>query len=121
MNLENLHMYQTFMELFKILKFDVPQSIKDLFKFCLRNDKLRLIVPLQRLDISQQNFLYTSTKIWNDLIPYVFEICNAYKDGLIIPGSSKNSDLSASSGIIESNLKKYVLLSLQNQGDPNTW
>ena len=34
MNLENLHMYHTFMELFKILEFDVPQSIKDLFKFC---------------------------------------------------------------------------------------
>ena len=28
MNLENLQMYHTFMELFKILKFDVPQSIK---------------------------------------------------------------------------------------------
>ena len=120
MNLENLHMYHTFMELFKILKFDVPQSIKDLFKFCPRNDKLRLIVPLMRLDVSQQNFLYTSTKIWNDLIPYVFEICDANEDGIIIPGSSKNSDLSASSGIIKSNLKKY-LLSLQNRDDPNTW
>ena len=120
MNLENLHMYHTFMELFKILKFDVPQSIKDLFKFCPRNDKLRLIVPLLRLDISQQNFLYTSTKIWNDLIPYVFEICDANEDGIIITGSSKNSDLSASSGIIKSNLKKY-LLSLQNRDDPNTW
>ena len=86
----NLHMYHTFMELFKILKFDVPQSIKDLFKFCPRNDKLRLIVPLMRLDVSQQNFLYTSTKIWNDLIPYVFEICDANEDGIIIPGSSKN-------------------------------
>ena len=103
-----------------ILKFDVPQSIKDLFKFCPRNDKLRLIVPLMRLDVSQQNFLYTSTKIWNDLIPYVFEICDANEDGIIIPGSSKNSDLSASSGIIKSNLKKY-LLSLQNRDDPNTW
>ena len=30
MNPENLHMYHTFMELFKILKFDVPQSIKRL-------------------------------------------------------------------------------------------
>ena len=30
MNLENLHMHHTFMELFKILKFDVPQSIKRL-------------------------------------------------------------------------------------------
>ena len=28
MNLENLHMYHTFKEIFKILKFDVPQSIK---------------------------------------------------------------------------------------------
>ena len=89
------NMYLTFMELFKILKFDVPQSIKDLFKFCPRNEKLRLIVPLLRLDISQQNFLYTSTKIWNDLIPYVLKICDANEDGIIIPGSSKNSDLSA--------------------------
>ena len=45
MNLENLHMYHTFTELFKILKFDVPHSIiiKDLFKFCPKNEKLRLI------------------------------------------------------------------------------
>ena len=28
MNLENLHMYHTFMELLKILKYDAPQSIK---------------------------------------------------------------------------------------------
>ena len=85
--------YIDYMGLFKILKFDVPQSIKDLFKLCPRNEKLRLIVPLLRLDnISQQNFLYTSTKIWNDPIPYVFEICDANEDGIIVPGSSKNSD-----------------------------
>ena len=48
MDLENLHMYH-------------------IFKFCPKNEKLRLIAWL-RLDISQQNFLYTSTKIWNDLI-----------------------------------------------------
>ena len=43
MNLENLHVYHTFMELFKILKFDVSQFIKDRFRFCPKNEKLRLI------------------------------------------------------------------------------
>ena len=32
-------MYHTFMELFKILKFDVHQSIKDFFKFYSKNKK----------------------------------------------------------------------------------
>ena len=37
MNLENPHMYHTFMELFKILKFDVAQFIKDLFELNFEN------------------------------------------------------------------------------------
>ena len=57
MNLDNLHVYHTFIEL----------SIKDLFKFCPKNEKLRL-VTLLRLNISQQNFLYISIEIWDNLI-----------------------------------------------------
>ena len=37
MNLENPQMYHTFMELFKILKFDVAQVIKDLFELNFEN------------------------------------------------------------------------------------
>ena len=59
MNLENLHMYHKFMELLEILICDVPQSIdiRDLFKICPKNEKLRLMIEWLRLDISQQNFL----------------------------------------------------------------
>ena len=58
----SLIIHLQFMELFKILKFDVPQFIKDLLKFCSKNKKLRLI-PYLRLDISQQNFLLYSPLI----------------------------------------------------------
>ena len=54
MNLENLYHYHTFMELFKILKHQTPMSVYESFRFCPKNNKLLLMIPKVRLDVSQQ-------------------------------------------------------------------
>ena len=120
MNLENLYKYHTFMEAFKVLKYGTPSPIKELLKFCPMNDNLRLMVPLVRLDVSQQNFAFKSSKIWNDFASNIFNNCEASHNGIIIPGSAINSDLVASTGFVKNNLKKH-LLSQQKQGDCDMW
>ena len=120
MNLENLYIYHIFMETLKILKFGVPQSMSELFKFCPKSDRLRLQVPLQKLDVSHQNFLFMSSKIWNDLRGNVFEKCCLNDNGLVIPGSAPNSDLSASTGALKKKLKSHLLF-YQQQGNINIW
>ena len=120
MSLENLYHYHTFMEVLKILKFGIPYSMHELYKFCPKNEKFRLIVPLQKLDISQHNFLFASTKIWNNFTAFAFEKCCANENGLIIPGSAANSDLSASTSVIKNKVKMH-LLSQQKGGNPISW
>ncbi len=120
MNLENLYKYHTFMETFKVLKYMTPSPIKELFRFCPMNDKLRLMVPLVRLDVCQHNFAFKSSKIWNEHVTHIFTNCEAGENGIIIPGLAKNSDLAASIGFVKMNLKKH-LLSLQKQGEPTNW
>ena len=58
LNLENLYLYHTFMETFKIMKFSAPISMRSVVKFLPRSEKLKLEVPLDRLDVSQQNFVF---------------------------------------------------------------
>ena len=87
MNLENLYHYHTFMELFKILKHQTPMSVYERFRFCPKNNKLLLMIPKVRLVVSQQNFVYRSSEIWNSLIKHVFSICNVEESGIIIPGA----------------------------------
>ena len=116
----NLYRYHTFMETFKILKFAAPISIRDLISFLPKSDKLRLEVPRVKLNITKQNFVFKSTQIWNDMSPEIFEKCSPNDNGLIIPGSSMNSDLSASSAYIK-NRSKCHLQSAQKTGNTLNW
>ena len=108
------------METFKILKFSTPISIRNLISLLPKTDKLRLEVPRVKLNITKQNSVFKSTQIWNDISPEIFEKCSPNKIGLIIPGSSRNSDLSASTGIIKKRLKCH-LLSSQKLGNTLNW
>ena len=108
------------METFKILKFDTPVSMKNLMSRLSVTEKLRLRVPLVKLDIAKQNYAFQASHIWNELSVKVFEKCKPTESGLIIPGSSKNSDLSASSASIKKNLKSH-LLSRQKSRNPLSW
>ena len=120
LSLKNLYNYHMFMEIFKIVKFSTPISIRNLVKFLPRSEKLILEVPLVRLDVTKQNFAFKSTQIWNELSVKIFEKCHPLDNGLIIPGSAENSDLAASTSIVKKRLRS-LLLSQQKQGDPFLW
>ena len=77
-------------------------------------------LPLVRLKITRQNFVFKSSKLWNDLSTVLLMDCAPTESGLIIPGSEKNSDLAASTGVIKGKLKSY-LLSQQNSGYVFVW
>ena len=96
LNLENLYFYHMFMEIFKILKYSIPCSLKQLFNLCPRNQKFLLMAPKDKLEASKQNFVFKTTKVWNKLIGHALERNEPANSGLIIPGSARNSDLSAS-------------------------
>ena len=108
------------METFKVLKFGSPAYIKNLINLLPRRQKLMLTVPLVKLDITQQNFAFQCTQIWNELTLHIFEKCPPTEGGLIIPGSVEDSDLAASSGSIKRKLRHY-LLSQQKLGNPTNW
>ncbi len=120
LNLQNLYLYHTFMETFKVLKFSTPISIRNLLHFLPRTERYRLQLPLVRLNITKQNFVFKSSNIWNDLSKELLETCTPTEGGLIIPGSEKNSDLAASTGMVKGKLKN-LLLSRQNLGDAFVW
>ena len=120
LSLRNLYLYFTFMEVFKVLKFRTPISIHGLFRFCPRNEKLLLMVPLVKLELTKQNFVFKSTTVWNDLIANIFEKCIPTDRGLVIPGSSTVSDLAASMGAIKSRVRANLLIN-QKLGDPILW
>ena len=94
LSLQNFYKYHTFMETFKILKYSTPIVLKNFLNFLPRTNKLLLTVPLVKLDCTKQNFIFKSIEIWNSVSTKIFEKCTASNSGLIIPGSSKNSDMS---------------------------
>ena len=60
---ENLYVYHTFMEVFKILKLRCPMSLYDSFTISSRKETT-LITPLPSND-----FISRATKIWNSTAP----------------------------------------------------
>ena len=120
LSLKNLYEYHIFMETFKILKHKTPISICNKFNLCPKNNKLLLMIPRVRLDVSQQNFVYQATQIWNERSKIVFNRCDPEISGIVIPGSSENSDLGASVSVIKSKLKTHLLES-QKIGHSTDW
>ena len=86
------------MEIFKILKYSIPCSLKQLFNLCPRNQKFLLMTPKVKLEVSKQNFVFKATKVWNKLIGHALERTEPEISGLIIPGSARNSDLRGPGG-----------------------
>ena len=67
------------------------------------------MTPKVQLDVSKQNFVFKASEIWNDMTRHVFTKCLPEESGIIIPGSSQNSDLGASIGFVKNKLKLYLL------------
>ena len=132
LTLKNLYNLHTFVELFKILKYHIPNPLFDLFtasKHCSSN---LLHIPLVKLDIAKHNFVFSASSLWNNLIDNIFTklepitistsstSCRLPFNEIIIPGSSMNSDLSASIGYVKSKVRS-LLQQLQCKGDLNIW
>lgn len=118
LNLENLYTYHTFMEVFKILKYQSPVSLYGLYH--ASNRTMNLILPRVKSDKSKNNFTFKSSAIWNNLLGNILRKCEPEKDGLIIPGSAENSDLSAPISFVK--LKsKSILLASQKSGHHIQW
>ena len=79
--------------------------------------------PKFSLEISRQNFVYNASLIWNGIISQVLNKCDPYPNNIMVPGSSENSDLSASISFIKNRVKKHLFLSqsLQTPGRINEW
>ena len=65
-------------------------------------------------------FLFSTSRNWNEIFDKVFVQCKSQENGIVIPGSSINSDLSASIGFVKQKVKSS-LLKKQNDGDPINW
>ena len=123
LTLHHLYVHRTFVELFKVQKHRLPISIYELFDMSNRSNNFSLNLPKLKLDTSRHNFLYNSSLIWNELIGKILEKSNPNSCNIMIPGSSPNSDLSASISLVKKRLKNY-LLGLQEVDvptRPNEW
>ena len=123
LTLHHLYVHRTFVELFKVQKHRLPISIYELFDMSYRSNNFSLNLPKLKLDTSRHNFLYNSSLIWNELIGKILEKSDPNPNNIMIPGSSPNSDLSASISLVKKRLKKY-LLGLQEVDvptRPNEW
>ena len=122
LSLNYLHKYYCFMEAFKILKYHYPTALYEIFTITPRSDKHLLIPPKINLECSKQNFVFTASLIWNKFIGIILNLKNVppTRSGIVIPGSERNSDLSASLCVTKSKLKSHLLL-IQGEGDATNW
>ena len=120
--LHHLYVQHTFIELFKIMKFKVPISLFNAFP-CqpggrMKNTSLRLELPKVGLDLSKNNFIFKSVTLWNSLIGTLLSKCSPNELGIMVPGSTPNSDLWTTISHVKGMLKDK-LLSTQAMVDDN--
>ena len=120
LNLPNLYIYHTFIDLFKILKKHTPISLFTLFDQSQRGTNFLLHLPKVNLNVSKNNFVYNSCMLWNTLISDMFERSVPNDSGIIVRGSTENSDFCAPIQFIKNKLKA-TLLNQQESGDPMEW
>ena len=106
LNLENLYVYHMFMEIFKIINYCIPCSLKQLFNLCARNQKLLLMTPKVKLEVNKQNFVFKAIKVI--IIGNALERNEPANSGLTIPGSTRNLDLSASIAFVKGKIKNCI-------------
>ena len=109
LSLHHLYIYHTFIDTFKLLKYRIPMSLCELLKNSPRNTNMLLLVPLIRLDLAKNNFIFQASCIWNGLIQKLMNRSSTNSLGIIIPGSSSNSDLSTSISLIKNKIKNVLL------------
>ena len=107
------------MELFKVLKLQSPIEIYNLIRKSSRTENL-LLMPSVNLDISKQNFVFKSTQIWNKLTKILFINCLPHTSGIVIPGSTKYSDMTTPICVFKNKIKNHILYT-QKLGYAEIW
>ena len=120
MTIQNMYVYHTFLDLFKILKTHIPISLYSLFNQIQRGINFKLHLPRLTLDISKNNFVFKSCSLWNSIIGDILERSIAGTNGIIVRGSALNLDLCAPVPFIKNKLR-LLLLNHQASGDPLKW
>ena len=111
------------LETFKILKYRSPLGLYS--EYSIKENKYKVGITLSRpnvkLKISEHNYVYKSSTLWNGIAEDVLEknAPNSTK-GYIVPGEKPNSDLSASL-LFFKNRVKSLLLGSQAKGCDKTW
>ena len=77
-------------------------------------------IPDVPLNKSKCNFAYKSSVLWNTLIGRVLHNSEASDNGIIITGSSENSDFCASVPYVKNTLRTF-LLTIQKYGNDDLW
>ena len=79
-----------------------------------------LLIPNAKIDMVKNNFVFQSSCTWNELVPKIMSSCYPNSKGIMVPGSSKNSDLSMSISVIKKKLRD-VLICTQKFCPTNTF
>ena len=118
LSLHHLHIYHTFLEIFKLFKFKTPLSLHELFTFSPRSTSMILIIPKTNIDLAKSNFIFQSSSIWNSLIKSIMNKCKPNSEGIVVPGSAQGSDLATHICGIKGKMKD-ALLKVQNLDTPH--
>ena len=120
LNPHNLFVQQSFMGLYKVFKTHTPISIFEIFQQSNRETNFLVKVPDVPLKTSKCNFAYKSSVLWNTLIGKILNDSKASDNGIVIMGSSENSDICASVPYVKNVLKAF-LLAIQKYGSDDLW
>ena len=120
LNLGNLYTKHLFMEVFKCLKFSSPISLNSLYDMSDRAEKFVLRVPLIKSLRQKKNFVYNSCVIWNSILNHVLSKSSSESSGVVVTGTSKNSDLTISVPVAKHRLISH-LLKCQKEGNSQHW
>ena len=89
-----------------------------MFIFSSRSTSMNLIIPKTNIDLAKYNFVFQSSSTWNSLIKNIMNTCIPNAEGILIPGSTQGSDLSANICGIKRKLK-HALLKVQKIYTPH--
>ena len=101
------------METLKIMKLKCPVSLCNLLVPSLRDSNFRL-------DLSKNNFVFNACMLWNNFENIVFSRIIPDANGIMVPGSSKNSDLAIPISVAKNRLRTFLLMT-QKQGNLIMW
>ena len=111
------------LETFKILKYRAPHGLYSEYNIKENKYKAGIILsrPNVKLKLSEHNYVYKSSTLWNGIIDDVLETNGPnITTGYIVPGEKPNSDLSASLLFFKNRIK-LILLESQAKGCDLTW